>query len=208
MYRKLSDKRHHRPKLLILGEQQLETTIMPNESAILINESGDICGVVWRDFVRQPSVLETMVSIGKESAEMRTNIRLDDPGTIQNVGYSPGSCAALAFDWVKNLRSQNLSKEEVDTMNYKISSAFALFWNLCRAWLPADIIADFDKFMTETGITVMGGDRHSCALDGDYEAMVDGQTYKFSDVRLAPPQGAMAVNYARYGSQHVSQLRF
>lgn len=88
-------------------------------------------------------------------------------------------------------------------MNYQISSAFALFWNLCRAWLPDEIIADFDKFMTETGIAAMGGDRRSCTLDGDYEAMVDGQTHKFSDVRLAPPQGAMAVNYARYSPQNI-----
>lgn len=76
MYQKLSDKRHHRPTLHMLDEQQLVATIGENKSTILIDESGNICGVVWRNFVLHPSVLENMISIGKESAEMRTNIRV------------------------------------------------------------------------------------------------------------------------------------
>ena len=113
-------------------------------------------------------------------------------------GYSPGSRAGLKFDWAKNLRSPNLPNDVVKQMNYKTSSAFAFFWNLCRAWLPGVIIADFDDFMAKTGIPAMDGNRRLNSIDGDYEATIGGLTYKFNNVQLAPPQGAMAVNYARY----------
>jgi hypothetical protein len=83
-------------------------------------------------------------------------------------------------------------------MNYRISSAFAFAWNLFRAWLPSEIIDDFDKFMMETEMSAMDGNRRLPSIDGDYEATINGLTIKFDNVRLAPPQGVMAVNYSRY----------
>ncbi len=118
-------------------------------------------------------------------------------------GYSPGSRSHPHFDWVKNLRSKKLSKEAISHMNYRTSSAFAFFWNLCQAWLPAEIIADFDEFLDTIGILAMDSNRRLPMLDGDYEATVDGLTYEFNNVRLAPPQGVMAVNYSRYGLKTV-----
>lgn len=113
-------------------------------------------------------------------------------------GYSPGLRAGLNFDWAKNLQSQNLPNDVIKQMNYKTSSAFAFFWNLCWAWLPGVIIADFNNFMAKTGILTMDGNHHLNTIDGDYEATIGGLTYKFNNVQLAPPQGAMAVNYAQY----------
>ncbi|KIL56127.1 hypothetical protein M378DRAFT_17358 [Amanita muscaria Koide BX008] len=51
--------------------------------------------------------------------------------------------------------------------------------------------------MAKTGILAMDGNRRLPSIDGDYEATIGGLTYKFNNVQLAPPQGAMAVNYAR-----------
>ena len=121
-----------------------------------------------------------------------------DPGLIQIAGYSAGSRSNPQFDWTKNLRCKKIPVEEIERMNYRTSSAFALFWNLCRSWLPQEIIADIDEFMSSTGISAMDGNRRLSSIDGDYEATVGGLTYKFSNVRLAPPQGVMAANYSRY----------
>ena len=131
-----------------------------------------------------------------------TDVRLqkDDPGTIQIAGYSAGSHSHPLFDWARNLRSKKIPEDEVSCMNYRISSAFAFFWNLCRSWLPPKIIADLDDFMTRTGILAMGSDQQHAPHDGDYEATIGGLLCKFSDVRLAPPQGVMAVNYSRYST--------
>ena len=83
-------------------------------------------------------------------------------------------------------------------MNYRISSAFAFAWNLFRAWLPSEIIDNFDKFMMETKMSAMDGNHHLPSIDGDHEVTINGLTIKFDNVRLAPPQGVMAVNYSRY----------
>lgn len=128
---------------------------------------------------------------------------MSDPGTMQNVGYSAGSRSAPAFDWVKNLRSKNVQQDAIVAMNYRISSAFAIFWNLCRSWLPEQIIKDFDDFMVKSGILAMGSVN---GTNGDYTAQVGDGTHIFNDVQLAPPQGVMAVNYARYGLQIATRM--
>ena len=72
---KQPDKRQGRPNILLL-KKHLVSTIGPGQSAFLVDEEGRLCGIVWRDFVSQPSVLEDLVAIGKESAETRTSIRV------------------------------------------------------------------------------------------------------------------------------------
>lgn len=47
-------------------------------------------------------------------------------------------------------------------------------------------------------MSAMDGNRRLPSIDGDYEATINGLTIKFDNVRLAPPQGVMAVNYSRY----------
>lgn len=183
---------------------------------ILVDGSSEVCGVIWRNFVREPTALAELVAVGKESAETRTNIRVcpllftsasklitaiqkEDSGSMQTAGYTPGSRSHPQFDWCKNLRSKKHSDTTVSAMNYRISSAFAFSWNLFQAWLPSEIISDFDEFMKETEILAMDGNRRLPTTDGDYEAAINGLTFKFDNVRLAPPQGVMAVNYSRYG---------
>jgi hypothetical protein len=76
-FRKLKDKRNEprRPKLHILNEQ-LVTTLGLDQSAVLEDENGEMSGLVWRNFVTQPPVLDSLVEIGKESAKEKVNIRV------------------------------------------------------------------------------------------------------------------------------------
>ena len=75
LHGKLADKRHRRPDLLVLNEQSV-LTLGQDQSALLVDERGNLSGVVWQDFVPQPSVLADLVAVGKESAKTRISIRV------------------------------------------------------------------------------------------------------------------------------------
>ncbi|KAF8720216.1 hypothetical protein AX14_011136 [Amanita brunnescens Koide BX004] len=64
---KLADKRQKRPNL----NHQLVLTILQDESVMLFDERHNLVGLVLRNFVLRPSVLDDMVAVGKESAETR-----------------------------------------------------------------------------------------------------------------------------------------
>ena len=73
--RKQPDKWQKWVNLLIL-DKKLVTTISHDENAILVNSHSQICGVVWWNFVREPSVLANLVAVGEESARTRRSIRV------------------------------------------------------------------------------------------------------------------------------------
>jgi hypothetical protein len=108
-------------------------------------------------------------------------------------------CSVPAFDWVRNLQKKidPVVQEEV---NNDISAAFALFWNLCRFWLPSTIIANVDNFMQESNIYLMAANSAGKSygnLDGKYIVTVDNTEFEFTDVRLVPLAGVVSQNYAR-----------
>lgn len=72
-----------------------------------------------------------------------------------------------------------------------------MFWNMCHAWLPEEIIKDIDAFTSRTRIPLMDGQHRIDASTGKYMVLVDGMEIEFHDVLLAPPTGVMSTNYAR-----------
>ncbi len=77
------------------------------------------------------------------------------------------------------------------------AAAFALFWNLCRSWLPDEIIRDIDDFVAAHGLPSMDPTAITPTQDGAYTIAIGDTNFDFHDVRLAPPMGVMASNYAR-----------
>jgi hypothetical protein len=85
-------------------------------------------------------------------------------------------------------------------MNFESSSAFAMFWNLCRSNLPSEILDDLVAFCDNLGIYKMDPkeqDGHSASGGGMYRLTIQGLPITFHDVPMAPPTGVMASNYAR-----------
>lgn len=78
------------------------------------------------------------------------------------------------------------------------AAVFALFWNLCRSWLPAEIISDIDKFIAAHSLPAMDPAATTPAQEGSYKVTIGDTDFDFHNVRLAPPMGMMASNYARY----------
>ena len=124
--------------------------------------------------------------------------QLEDPGTLAQIGYSAGSRSKPVFDWVKNLLSRRFGAKQVHDLNYKTSSAFAAFWNMCQAWLPPEILQDIADFMEATNIPSMEATKQFAARTGTYSVVAKDIKFKFSDALLAPPVGVMARNYTRY----------
>lgn len=87
-------------------------------------------------------------------------------------------------------------QDTIEDINENTCAAFALFWNICRSWLPPIIIDDIDKFTIGSGLPPMHPDIME-GHDSDYQITIDKLTFTFSNARLAPPMGLTANNYAR-----------
>ena len=131
---------------------------------------------------------------------------MDDPGNLVQIGFSAGSRHAPNFDWARNITRKDLPKEVITDFNYRSSSAFALFWNLCKDALPREIIGSFHTFFEENDMLHMNpadgaakdfanGENH--LVTGDYTIQIGDEKFVFKNVELAPPSGVFGRNYAR-----------
>ena len=68
---------------------------------------------------------------------------------------------------------------------------------MAKAHINDDIIADFTIFFDGIGIFRMDANTQLPPGAGAYTVEVKGIPIKFHNVELAPPQGMLAVNYAR-----------
>ena len=75
---------------------------------------------------------------------------------------------------------------------------FAFAWNAFRNQLPPEVIANFDKYLTGSGITRMNTSGRKNKKMGAYTICDDEESVEFFDVELAPPAGVVGVNYTRY----------
>jgi hypothetical protein len=112
------------------------------------------------------------------------------------IGYSAGARDVPSFDWVKNI-TRKISQEDRQKLDYQTSAAFALFWNMCRNWLPDCVISDIDQFVETTGLYSMDSNQRLGGRNGEYTIPIHNTSFTFSNAQLAPPTGVMAQNYAR-----------
>ena len=128
--------------------------------------------------------------------------QLDDPGTLSLVGFSAGARSSPSFGWARNIKQSTFQdktkvQDTIEELNEDTCAAFALFWNLCRSWLPDEIINDIDASTLSLGLPPMAPTVQDSHDGGYHITLPDGLTVSFSDVRLAPPMGLTANNYAR-----------
>jgi hypothetical protein len=206
------DPRLSRKPPMMLDVSKLEHDVEANESAIF-KDGDDIVLIVMRDFCKDARVVQWIDNVIKEyvgytkSVRVSTNIsfyiiiiiisfQLEDPGKICQAGYSAGARSKPHFDWVRNLLVK-MTAAEMDELNYKTSSAFAVFWNMLKTHMPKDIIDDITDFCDVIGIYRMDANRGLPSSTGTYTMELEGLPIQFNDVELAPPCGVMAANYAR-----------
>ena len=84
-------------------------------------------------------------------------------------------------------------------MNVKASSACAFVWNLIRSHLPAEVVADFENFITDAELLRMDANSVMAEADGKgvYTVNIGGDQFDFHKAELAPPSAVFAENYSR-----------
>lgn len=100
---------------------------------------------------------------------------------------------------MKNLLSNCHSAEAIRDMNVKASSACAFVWNLIRSRLPAEVIDDFENFITAAGLVRMDANSVMAEADGKgaYTVNIGDDQFDFHKADLAPPTAVFAENYSR-----------
>lgn len=99
--------------------------------------------------------------------------------------------------WAQNL-TKKLSKEYTKTLDFQTSSVYALFWNICCKQLLKEVVDDIDGFVTKNNLWRMDSNTEGKNdSTGVYFVEKAGRKVEFHNVKLAPPSGALGINYAR-----------
>ena len=90
----------------------------------------------------------------------------------------------------------------MDDLDRKAAHAFSLLWMLIRRRLPDELSEDLVTWLKDSGIFRMNKDTvrglQVQAVVRGIELEIDGNSFDFPWVELAPPSGVMAANYSRY----------
>ncbi|KAF5348093.1 hypothetical protein D9757_013745 [Collybiopsis confluens] len=207
------DPRLPRHPILVLDPQKLAYDLPGYKSAIFVDENGLPVMFVLRNFCKDPETVLWANRVVLDNVEVRRSIRVnefnsskdstnlsqnEDAGSLVMAGWSPGLRSARKFDWVRNLLDDNPDMEVEAVRTRELSSVFACFWNMIRSFGPKEVVDDIEAFMAESKIYPMDPAIHSGGKEGIYEINTNGKKTTFSRAHMAPPQGAVARNYARH----------
>ncbi|TFK57839.1 hypothetical protein BDN72DRAFT_190731, partial [Pluteus cervinus] len=149
------DLRDHKRHAWLLNPDLLQTTIQADESVLIYDAAtGELVGVVIRDFCAVAEIIQWIDTILRENLRVRRNIRKGDPGKIVIVGYSAGPRNAVIMEFANNI-DLAMGEDEEANLTTKMCYAMALFWNLCKAHLPAEVIDDVVDFLTKNQLPRM-----------------------------------------------------
>lgn len=81
---------------------------------------------------------------------------------------------------------------------YESSSVFALFWNILRNQLPAEVNGDFEAWLGTTQILRMDTLGSKTSDEGTYTVKYGGDKFEFHGVDMPPPSGVFGTNYTRF----------
>ncbi|KAK7051219.1 hypothetical protein VNI00_004719 [Paramarasmius palmivorus] len=193
---RLPDKRKKRKPMHKVKLDQLLHNVKEGDSARFVDENGALVFLVIRNFCPSQRIQEWADSVAHRNVDDRKCIRLEDAGSIVMSGWSAGSRSSPQFHWTRNL-SKKVTPVEAEDLAYEASSSFAVFWNLSRCILPAQIIDDFDSFIEDSGIYRMDSGILGAGAPAQYTIPTEEGWATFRHAKMAPPCGVFARNYAR-----------
>lgn len=108
---------------------------------------------------------------------------------------------------MKNLTSKRADAAALDR---EAADLFALAWQRMCSVLPDEVLDDSKQFVADNGLPRMDPDNPLVTLPplekgtadnvhptGKYSVEIDGDTFEFYNVELAPPAGVAGKNYSR-----------
>ncbi|KAF8331270.1 hypothetical protein F5887DRAFT_895022 [Amanita rubescens] len=200
---KLHDSRGKHLPIHMLDWAQLQGNVSPgNDAWVYDHQTGELAGYVKRNICNNPGILAWLDGVAQCDTEHKKSVGLDDPGNLSIAGFSAGARSKPSFGWARNFLPKTFAdkgsmEDTIEDINQNTCAAFALFWNICRSWVPPTIIDDIDKFTIGSGLPPMHPDIIE-GHDSDYQITINQLTFTFSNARLAPPMGLTANNYARF----------
>ena len=176
-----------------LDRTQLSHTLSQDQSCIYIdNKTGGIIAIVIRHLAKQyfPSIQRWATKLIKESLRRRSKSQRNNPGALARVGVSEGARNARLFGWVRNLTKKN----PADRLQHEqeISSLFGVKYALLRGQIPW-VTNKFESIMSASNLPRLDQNRNS-----EFTIPLDGDSVSFQGYPLAPPEGYIAVDYAKY----------
>ncbi|KAK7025963.1 hypothetical protein VNI00_015792 [Paramarasmius palmivorus] len=193
---RLPDKRKKRKGMHKVDLEQLLHNVKEGENARFVDENGSLVFLVIRDFCPSQKIQQWADAVANRNVDERKCIRLEDAGSIVMSGWSAGSRSSPQFHWTRNLLKK-VTPAEAEDLAYEASSSFAVFWNLSRCILPAEIIDDFDRFIEDSGIHRMDSAVMGDGAPSQYTIPTEEGWATFRHAKMAPPCGVFARNYAR-----------
>ncbi|KAF9074235.1 hypothetical protein BDP27DRAFT_1214783 [Rhodocollybia butyracea] len=214
------DARIPRKPMFMLDESQLSYDLEGGGSAIFVDaDDGSKVAVVISELCNCPKILHWVNQIVLVNVALEKNVRVrqsppmfkpgflkhltlqkEDAGSLVISGWSAGSRSRLLLDFARNFEAKHkLSSTQKEKVQYKASSAFALFWNLVKSLGPQEVVDDLEDFVKKHNLYKMdpavlrGGRIRTYTVDVDGEVPII-----FRNADLAPPSGVFARNYARY----------
>ncbi|KAH9915751.1 uncharacterized protein B0H18DRAFT_1040298 [Fomitopsis serialis] len=195
---KQADRRHTRHPIAVEDPSKLAHIVHEEESVVFRDrKTGKVVMIIIRDFCKDKKVLAYANGETEQSADMRRSVRLEDPGKLVLLGYTAGSRSHPLYDWARNLRSSKHTAEFIREHDFRVSSVFALFWNLIQSHLPEEVLAPFELYLSENSMGRMDANSKSRESKGIYMVECGDEYVEFNDAELAPPAGVAGCNYAR-----------
>lgn len=220
---KQADERLSRLPIHKLDPATLVADIGPEENIRLETPSGDLVGLVIRNFCPSEEATAWADAIVHAQVPFRRNIRVgfstfcnflfthllqkEDTGILMQLGWSAGQRSKRAFHWVRNITSKSADTAK---LNQDGADLFAFTWQRMRSVVPTEVIDDFNSFIEDNGLPRMNPDDPLTTLPplekgsirnehpvGKYTVTILDDQFEFHSVELAPPGGVLGENYSR-----------
>ena len=175
--------------------------IPKNQNCIVRDSDGNLIMAVYRNCMG-PQALQLMNETVTETLYYRRPVARESlPSSIKQghltaTGYVVHRGTGI-FCHARNIRNQyRSSTSEISAHEEHISAAMGLLWNCARTFLPAEVIASFEKARQESGLPGQDGALYGTEHDFfEYE-------YKGTKLRWNRPLGACqsyaSENYTRH----------
>ncbi|MCJ1250941.1 hypothetical protein MMC30_008170 [Trapelia coarctata] len=137
--------------------------------------TGEIVGIVIRNFIGVPSVVARMDEAAKAHVLIGRNARRDDAGTMAQYGYTGGARRDRSFAWMV--------------------SAHTLIFNIAAKKVPTPIIEGFkaaSEEMPRIDWNMMG-----VPITSRVSTNYHGRNHDLTGLELGPASGVCAATYAR-----------
>ncbi|KAF6745808.1 hypothetical protein DFP72DRAFT_992945 [Ephemerocybe angulata] len=190
------DKRRGRQPVHLVDSELLQLVI-PAEVSCYIRDrsSGDLVFAIIRNFCKIPGMIQFGRRVVADAVATRKNVRMEDTGSVVQVGFSAGSRRVPSFGFVRNLVSKAV---DADTANREFSVLLTFFWLCSMGVFPSEIIDDFKAFYGEFDIPRLNPDWPSYnEAQGTLKLPPECGSYVFKDIELAPGCAVMVQRYAR-----------